>query len=103
MTNYAISKNALDGLTRQWATELAKAHHLTVNSVCVGATMTEASQADNDPMRAKAREQIIEKTTADSRLGQIDDIAQIVVWLASEGSRWVNGQVINGSGGVSFL
>jgi 3-oxoacyl-[acyl-carrier protein] reductase len=105
-TIYAISKAALEFLTQQWAAELPKQHSCRVNAVRVGATVTEASaasaQAGDDPARDKARTKVIEHTTAAARLGEIDDIAQVVAWLASEGSRCVNGQTLNANGGVVF-
>jgi 3-oxoacyl-[acyl-carrier protein] reductase len=105
-TVYAISKAALESLTQQWAVELPKQYNCTVNAVRVGATVTEAStasaQAGDDPAREKARARVIEQTSAGARLGEIDDIAQVVAWLASEGSRWVNGQTLNANGGVVF-
>jgi 3-oxoacyl-[acyl-carrier protein] reductase len=105
-TVYAISKAALESLTQQWAAELPKQYNCTVNAVRVGATVTETSaasaQAGDDPARDKARAKVIEQTTAAARLGQVDDIAQVVAWLASEGSRWVNGQTLNANGGVAF-
>jgi len=74
--------------------------------VRVGATVTEASaasaQAEDDPARNRARARIVEQTSAAARLGQVDDIAQVVAWLAIEGSRWVNGQTLNANGGLVF-
>ena len=106
-TVYAISKAALVSLTQQWAAELPKQYRCTVNAVRVGAAATEASaasaQAGDDLARNKARAKVIEQTTAVARLGEIDDIAQVVAWLASEGSGWVNGQTLNANGGVVFI
>ena len=106
MTVYAMSKAALENLTQQWAAELPKQYNCTVNAVRVGATMTEASAASeaagDNPARDRARAQVIAQTTAAARQGQIDDIAQVVAWLASEGSRWINGQTLNANGGVVF-
>ena len=38
-------------------------------------------------------------TPARNRLGTVDDITQVVGWLAGEESRWFTGQVISASGG----
>ena len=38
-------------------------------------------------------------TPVQNRIGTVDDIVQIVSWIASEGSRWVTGQVVSASGG----
>jgi 3-oxoacyl-[acyl-carrier protein] reductase len=102
-TAYALSKNALDGLTRQWAVELSKKYHLTVNGISVGPTDHEGSGEGMNETRVKARAQLYERTTAEGRAGIVDDYAQLVAWLCSEGSRWVNGQILNGNGGVGFI
>jgi 3-oxoacyl-[acyl-carrier protein] reductase len=35
-------------------------------------------------------------------LGEVDDVAQIVAWLASEESRWITGQALSASGGLEM-
>jgi 3-oxoacyl-[acyl-carrier protein] reductase len=102
MTAYAVSKGALETLTQQWAFESPRKYACTVNCVRVGATKTEESAGSMDPVRLAARQKVIERTTAAARLGEIDDVAQVVGWLAGDGSRWVNGQVVNCNGGVIF-
>jgi 3-oxoacyl-[acyl-carrier protein] reductase len=42
------------------------------------------------------------QTPAGNRLGEVDDIAQIVAWLASEESRWMTGQALSASGGLEM-
>jgi 3-oxoacyl-[acyl-carrier protein] reductase len=39
------------------------------------------------------------QTPIQNRVGTVEDIAPVVVWLASEESRWITGQVISASGG----
>ena len=41
--------------------------------------------------------------TAEKRLGTVDDIAQIAGFLAEEGSRWLNGEVVSATGGEKML
>ena len=50
----------------------------------------------NDP----AVQAFISMTRADARVGNVDDIADVVLLLASEKSRWLTGQYISASGGV---
>ncbi|KAH6870897.1 hypothetical protein B0T10DRAFT_533707 [Thelonectria olida] len=94
---YCSSKTALEGLTRCWAAELGTARH-TVNAVNPGPVQTQLM--DNIP------KEIIEmqksQTPIENRLGTVDDIAQVVAWLASEESRWITGQVVSASGGFAM-
>lgn len=91
---YCSSKAAIEGLTRCWAAELGK-DGTTVNAVNPGPVESE--------MLEKIPKDIVEGqmkgTPVENRLGTVDDIAQIVGWLAGEESRWVTGQVISASGG----
>ena len=105
MSYYNITKAALESLTRQYATELSKTYKCTVNCVRVGATNTENSSTEEaaaDVERQANRKRVIEMTTAANRLGETDDVAEIVAWLCSDSARWVNGQVVNGNGGIVF-
>ncbi|MCJ1380523.1 hypothetical protein MMC17_003631 [Xylographa soralifera] len=99
---YAPSKAALETLTRQWAVELAKKHHLTVNAINCGVLDKEPNIPPSEAV-LQAREGIMSITSAAQRIGTGDDLAQIVAFLASEGSRWINGQVLCGNGGVTFF
>ena len=99
---YGTSKAALERLTRQWAVELAKTHHLTVNAINCGVLDKEPSIVPSEAV-VQAREGIMSVTSAAHRIGTGDDLAQNVAFLASEGSRWINGQVICGNGGVTYF
>ena len=94
LSMYCSSKAALEGLTRCWAAELGSAGH-TVNAVNPGPVQTELME--NIPKEYIEMQKA--QTPVQNRLGTIDDIAQIVAWLASEESRWISGQVISASGG----
>jgi 3-oxoacyl-[acyl-carrier protein] reductase len=90
---YSASKAALESLTRTWAKELAAKYRLTCNSVMVGPTATPDAPA------SEARNEAKKLATAEHRLGVVDDISEIVAFLAGEGSRWVNGDLVGGNGG----
>lgn len=94
MSVYAPSKAALESLTLLLAAELG-GRGITVNAVLPGATATDLNTRARDPETARA----IAATVALGRVGQPDDIAGIVAFLAGEGGRWVTGQRIDGSGG----
>ncbi|MBY0261303.1 MAG: glucose 1-dehydrogenase [Phycisphaerales bacterium] len=92
---YCASKAAVEALARVHALELAK-RHITVNCVAPGTTETEMLKGGlNDDMRKF----MIDHTTL-GRLGQPDDIADVVAFLCSNDARWITGQFIDASGGL---
>jgi 3-oxoacyl-[acyl-carrier protein] reductase len=95
-TNYAASKGAINALTRALAVELAS-RNVTVNAVAPGFIETDMSEA----VRNKAGD-MIRKFIPMRRLGQPEDVARVVVFLASEESAYVTGQVITVDGGISL-
>ena len=68
---------------------------ITVNAVLPGATATDLNPGAQDPVSAKRTAE----TIALGRVGQADDIADVIVFLASDQGRWVTGQCIDASGG----
>ncbi len=96
---YSMSKAALDMFTKVLAKELGP-RGIPVNSVCPGFNATDANEEEmNNP---EVRKQI-EDNTLLGRFGQPQDIASVVYFLASPDGGWVTGQVIEASGGFSFL
>ena len=95
---YCSSKAAVEGLTRCYAAELGAKGH-TVNAVCPGPVPTD--------ILSRVPKEIVENqlknTPMENRLGSTDDIAQVVGFLAEEGSRWITGQTISASGGNVML
>lgn len=89
---YAASKAAVDALARNWAIELGP-RGITVNSVSPGLIDTEMS-AQHMPNR-----ETVLRGVALRRMGLPDDIADVVLFLASDQSRWITGQVIAADGG----
>jgi len=94
MSVYAPAKAGLEALSLLLAAELG-AHGITVNAVLPGATSTDLNQRARDPEIS----QIIAKTIALGRVGQPEDIADIVAFLASHEGRWITGQSIDATGG----
>jgi 3-oxoacyl-[acyl-carrier protein] reductase len=91
---YAASKGAVDQITRVLAKELG-GRNITVNAVSPG-------PVDTDLFRdGKSEEQIqqMAQTAALGRIGQVQDIADTVAFLASDDARWITGQSIHVNGG----
>jgi NAD(P)-dependent dehydrogenase (short-subunit alcohol dehydrogenase family) len=95
-TSFAMGKGALETMTRTLAAALG-VRGITVNAVAPGATRTEANAAVFD--RPGLTELITGQTALD-RLGQAEDVADAVAFLASEDARWITGQVLDASGGL---
>lgn len=92
---YAATKAAVEQMGFSLARELGS-RGVTVNAVLPGLT-------DTDGLRPEIREHaasIIEMTPL-GRIGTPEDVAEVVAFLASEEARWVTGQTIGASGGLS--
>ncbi len=94
MSVYAPAKAGLEALTLLLASELG-ARGITVNAVLPGATATDLNQRARDPELSR----VIAQSIALGRVGQPEDIADIVAFLASNEGRWVTGQRIDATGG----
>ncbi|MEN3015022.1 MAG: 3-oxoacyl-[acyl-carrier-protein] reductase [bacterium] len=92
--NYAASKAAIIGFTKSIARELAK-RNITANVVCPGYIETDMTQK----LAPKIREAIINNIPV-GRPGQPEDVANLVLFLASDLSSYITGEVINISGGL---
>ena len=92
---YAASKAAVVALSRIAAMELGP-HGVTVNAICPGYVLTEMG-ADT-----RAADQIAAWTAKSplGRLGQPDDVASAVAFLASDDGSYMTGQAINVTGGM---
>jgi 3-oxoacyl-[acyl-carrier protein] reductase len=93
---YSGTKGALEALTRVWAQELGK-RGITVNAIAPGVTVTEMMEngLDKDTQAA-----MVAKTPL-GRLGQPEDIADAVAFLASDDGRWITGKTIDVDGGIA--
>nr|WP_256476279.1 3-oxoacyl-[acyl-carrier-protein] reductase [Anaerofustis sp. NSJ-163] len=92
--NYAASKAGVIGLTKSVARELAS-RGIRANAVAPGFIETDMTDELND----KAKEEIL-KTIPLNDTGKSEDVANLVVFLASEKSRYITGQVIHVDGGM---
>jgi len=99
---YAACKGGLIAFTKTLARELAGAR-INLNVVCPGPTDTPFLQAvrDQDEVGRKIYEGL-KRAIPFRRLGEPDDVAGIVVFLASDEASFITGQVISVSGGLSM-
>jgi 3-oxoacyl-[acyl-carrier protein] reductase len=93
--HYAASKGGVVSLTRAMATELAP-HHIRVNAIAPG--LTDTAQPRYGATEAELAERAL--TMPLGRMGQPRDIANVAVFLASEKSGFMTGQVVHANGGV---
>ncbi|KAF5488400.1 Dehydrogenase OXI1 [Colletotrichum fructicola] len=99
---YAASKAAVEGLTRVWATELGHKYGVTVNCVNPGPVDTDMYRAAGPVHLARMEEQN-KKVPAEPRCGTEQDIADIVVFLCEERSRWITGDTVCANGGMLYF
>ncbi len=93
------AKAGMEALTRQLAVELSP-QKVRVNTVCGG--LIETDTLSYFPNREEMISFAIEHTPM-KRLGQPEDLARVVRFLASDDARWITGQVIVADGGFSAL
>jgi 3-oxoacyl-[acyl-carrier protein] reductase len=93
-TAYMASKLGIVGLTRGMARELAP-HGIRVNAVAPGVTNTAMPRMGNTEEALMA----VGRNNPSGRLAEPDDIADVVVFLATDAARYVVGQLIHVNGG----
>lgn len=94
--NYSASKAGIIGLTKSVARELAS-RGICVNAVAPGFIETEMTKAMPESVLENAK-----ATIPLGRVGNVDDIANMVVFLASENADYITGQVFCVDGGMSI-
>ncbi len=92
--NYSASKAGLIGLTKSLAQELAS-RNITVNAVAPGFFATDMTARLDD-----AQQTDILASIPMGRMGEIDELAAAVCFLASEEAGYITGHVLNVSGGL---
>ena len=94
--NYSASKAGVIGLTKAAAKELAS-RNITVNAVAPGFVATEMTDVLSDSVKEAAV-----ATIPLGRFGEVEDIAETVVFLASDKAKYITGQVICVDGGIAI-
>jgi len=93
MVVYGATKGAVISLTRGLALELGR-YSINVNAVCPGVTHTPMTYYITEEIEARAA-----KFYPLGRLGEPDDVAPMIAFLASDRASWITGQAISISGG----
>jgi 3-oxoacyl-[acyl-carrier protein] reductase len=93
---YIASKAGVEGLVRVLANEL-RGRNITVNAVAPGPVATELFLKDKN----EAQIEELRKHSPLERLGQPEDIANIVSFVAGPEGGWINGQVLRANGGFA--
>ncbi len=93
-TNYAAAKAGVISFTRACAAEMS-GRGLRFNAVLPGMIETDMSET----VRKHASDKIMERIPS-KRFGQPEDVAKVVVFLASDGASYINGEAITVDGGM---
>lgn len=93
-TNYAATKAAVIGMTKTWAKELGR-KGINVNAVAPGFTKTAMVEKMPDKII-----QHMESIVSLQRLGEVGDIANAYLFLASDESSYITGHVLHVDGGI---
>ena len=97
---YGASKAALNQLTRLMAVELGR-HDIRANAVCPGVTLTKMGKDLWESEAMSERRDARLKGIPLGRFAEPEDIANVVLFLASDASRYLNGHCIVADGGWS--
>ena len=92
---YAAAKGGINSLTREWAVDLA-ADSIRVNAVLPSLTRTDMSEGIRD--NKNLMDAFLRRIPL-GRVGEPEDVASVVAFLASEESSYITGQAISVSGG----
>lgn len=105
---YALAKAGVAMLTKTLATEVGP-YKIRVNALCPGATLTKFTtwrlRKDDGTIDQAAYDAFVEQMKARSPLGEVgeaEDQAHLVLYLASDASTWTTGAILRANGGQTF-
>lgn len=94
--NYCASKAGLIGMTKSLAKEIGS-RNITVNAIAPGFIDTDMTKILSDDQKKKILSQITL-----NKFGNVEDIANVALFLGSENSNYITGQVIHVDGGMAM-
>jgi 3-oxoacyl-[acyl-carrier protein] reductase len=94
--NYAASKAGIIGFTKSVAREVAQ-RGITANVVAPGYVETELTRSLPDEVKAQIRGQV-----PAGRFGEVEEVAEVVAFLAGEGAGYITGQTVAVDGGMTM-
>ena len=106
LASYAVAKHAINGLVQTAAAEVGTLG-ITVNAVCPGAMETDAMKndapaaAESMGMTYEALKAMFANASAIKQLTEVDDVAELLVLLASDAGAGITGSLISIDGGTS--
>ncbi|HBP37387.1 MAG TPA: 3-oxoacyl-ACP reductase, partial [Clostridiales bacterium] len=95
-TNYAATKAGLIGMTKTWARELGK-KNICVNAVAPGFILTDMVRKMPEEVQA-----MMCGKTPMKRLGTVEEVANVYLFLASDEASYVNGATISVDGAITI-
>ena len=95
-SNYSASKAGMIGLTKSLAKEVAS-RKITVNALALGLIETDMSGQLSDEYQSKLLEMI-----PLGRLGNVQEVAEIVCFMLSDSAHYITGQVVQADGGLAM-
>ncbi len=102
LANYASSKAGVIQLTRVCAVELAQ-HGINVNSIAPGAFPSDMHYARRTPEEVEEFRETMGKHSLFGRIGTLQELANAALFLASDDSSYITGQVICVDGGQGAI
>ncbi|MFO0883025.1 MAG: 3-oxoacyl-[acyl-carrier-protein] reductase [Pirellulales bacterium] len=94
-TNYSASKAGMIGFTRSLSRELAK-RKITINAICPGFIASDMTKVLGDAVLDEVKKRI-----PANRVGQPEDVATCVLFLASPAASYITGQILTVDGGMT--
>jgi 3-oxoacyl-[acyl-carrier protein] reductase len=95
---YSATKGGIEAYTRSIAQELGE-RGITANVVAPGTTVTEMFE-ESEKKQSRNWRELFSRWTALRRIGQPEDIADIVAFVASDDARWLTGNTLAADGGL---